>query len=626
MPNVLTPCPKMQFIDQNGAPYSGGFVFTYQAGTSIQLATYTDSTGTSQNTNPIVLDSAGRADIWLAPAFYRMILQDSNGVQIYVEDNISGSNLPFVTASDFVEGAAPAGSIGHDVLYGDLASHRLGLVNNGGAADLVVTRNSTDTLTNKTLISPVLQDPTIDALVRLNPSYLFSDEATGSDFSARLAACVTALPAAGGVIDCRNDSDVGGLGTTPFDPGTKAITVLFGAYVYFLNSITLRRSLRLIGMGPGDNLGNPGTGIQSKSASNASLVILPTGPVPEVLISGINFLGASGNTTQDCFHIVASVNGGGLWYSTFEDLVITGFMGHHFLFDGQSHGSPPGVNQFLSFRDIYSVRPVGGLSNLKIIGMNGQFTFSRVEFDGNSKTGTNIEILEGSPAPVLPPYNIEFDDLTFQTADVGITIAGANSILIRGGHAESLNGMIHIAQGATFGSWGIEVQGLWIAGTVGVNTGAGYLIDMSGIGVGQGYVIFNGNYLFGVPNPDANFIPAAPQNISAFGNSGPSTGTFSNIVSPGLSTNGSGVKHARVTTGSIGAGTRASVTITWTTAFLDNNYSPIAMIFDGTTVGTSQGLVIERINAQIAASIKVTVFNPTGGALTGTVNAFAVHD
>jgi hypothetical protein len=91
----LSPTPKLQFFDANGAPLAGGLLYTYAAGTTTQLATYTDSTGVSANTNPIVLDSRGEANVWLGASMYKFALYTSVGVLIWTVDNIStnGSNL-----------------------------------------------------------------------------------------------------------------------------------------------------------------------------------------------------------------------------------------------------------------------------------------------------------------------------------------------------------------------------------------------------------------------------------------------------------------------------------------------------------------------------------------------------
>jgi len=89
----LSPTPKLQFFDLNGAPLSGGLLYTYAAGTTTPLATYTDSTGLIANTNPIVLDSRGEANVWLGVDSYKLALYTSAGVLIWTVDNINGSTF-----------------------------------------------------------------------------------------------------------------------------------------------------------------------------------------------------------------------------------------------------------------------------------------------------------------------------------------------------------------------------------------------------------------------------------------------------------------------------------------------------------------------------------------------------
>ena len=89
----LSPTPKLQFFDLNGAPLLGGLLYTYDAGTTTPLATYTDSTGLIANTNPIVLDSRGEANVWLSGAIYKFALYTSAGVLIWTVDNINGSTF-----------------------------------------------------------------------------------------------------------------------------------------------------------------------------------------------------------------------------------------------------------------------------------------------------------------------------------------------------------------------------------------------------------------------------------------------------------------------------------------------------------------------------------------------------
>ena len=86
---VVTPTAKAQFIDAAGIPLAGGFVYTYAAGTTTPQATYTDSTGSTANSNPIILDSRGEANIWLGSATYKFKLCDANNTEIWTVDNIS---------------------------------------------------------------------------------------------------------------------------------------------------------------------------------------------------------------------------------------------------------------------------------------------------------------------------------------------------------------------------------------------------------------------------------------------------------------------------------------------------------------------------------------------------------
>ena len=96
----LSPTPKLQFFDLNGAPLSGGLLYTYAAGTTTPLATYTDSTGNFANTNPIVLDSRGEANVWLSGAIYKLALYTSVGVLIWTVDNINGSTFAVNATGD----------------------------------------------------------------------------------------------------------------------------------------------------------------------------------------------------------------------------------------------------------------------------------------------------------------------------------------------------------------------------------------------------------------------------------------------------------------------------------------------------------------------------------------------
>lgn len=98
VPVALGQVPKFREVSNTGAPLAGGRVFTYQAGTAIALATYSDYLGTVQNPNPTILDSAGRANIWFQVAAYKIVVQNSAGVQIYSVDGFTPP--PSLTANN----------------------------------------------------------------------------------------------------------------------------------------------------------------------------------------------------------------------------------------------------------------------------------------------------------------------------------------------------------------------------------------------------------------------------------------------------------------------------------------------------------------------------------------------
>lgn len=82
-----------QFFSNLGIPLAGGKIYTYQAGSSTPLATYTDNGGVYANTNPIVLGVDGRPadEVWLTDGYnYKFVLKDADDVTIQTYDNLYG--------------------------------------------------------------------------------------------------------------------------------------------------------------------------------------------------------------------------------------------------------------------------------------------------------------------------------------------------------------------------------------------------------------------------------------------------------------------------------------------------------------------------------------------------------
>ncbi len=83
--------PKFQAFDTNGFPLAGGKLYSYAAGTSTPLPTYTTRAGDVPNTNPVILDANGEADIWTTPGvLYKFVLTDSGDTTRWTEDNVPG--------------------------------------------------------------------------------------------------------------------------------------------------------------------------------------------------------------------------------------------------------------------------------------------------------------------------------------------------------------------------------------------------------------------------------------------------------------------------------------------------------------------------------------------------------
>jgi hypothetical protein len=133
----LSPAPIFQGIGPNGVPLVGGQLFTYIAGTSTPQATYVDSTQTTQNTNPVILNSNGQANVWLVTTeTYKLVLQDAKGNQIWSVDNIAGGvtaqsiGLYPITPAEIEAGVIPS-----NYAYPELNVFRYGSLAQGTSTD-----------------------------------------------------------------------------------------------------------------------------------------------------------------------------------------------------------------------------------------------------------------------------------------------------------------------------------------------------------------------------------------------------------------------------------------------------------------------------------------------------------
>lgn len=137
------PSSVTQFCDANGEPYAGGFVFTLIPGTETYKNTWQDQNGTSLNTNPIVLDAAGRCTIF-GSGDYQLVLFDSANNLIFSEwtsSTISDAMLPVVTAPTIADAQSLLGIVDPTASIDSLQSQLTAEVSRAEGAENTLTSN-----------------------------------------------------------------------------------------------------------------------------------------------------------------------------------------------------------------------------------------------------------------------------------------------------------------------------------------------------------------------------------------------------------------------------------------------------------------------------------------------------
>lgn len=105
--------PRDQFLDPTPSPYAGGLLYFYETGSVTPADTFSDSDLSTANTNPVVLNSAGRLpnSVFMDPnVTYKVVLKDSDGVTIWTEDPVSDPAAN-VTAAFQVYAGDPNGNL-----------------------------------------------------------------------------------------------------------------------------------------------------------------------------------------------------------------------------------------------------------------------------------------------------------------------------------------------------------------------------------------------------------------------------------------------------------------------------------------------------------------------------------
>ncbi len=158
--------PDVQYCDEDGVPYAGGFLYFYITGTSTPLNTYSDAdlNSTHANANPITLDSAGRAGtIWLEALAYKVVLKDASANTIWTMDPVYTAD--YATFGKFqtyagnpngnVAGTAGSGAVPASVCW-DRSNNILYVCTTTGIAAAAVWTNVAATFSGAVLFTGVI--------------------------------------------------------------------------------------------------------------------------------------------------------------------------------------------------------------------------------------------------------------------------------------------------------------------------------------------------------------------------------------------------------------------------------------------------------------------------------------
>lgn len=527
---------------KNSTPGSGALasIFSDDGTTSISGSTVTsDATGTFNFYAP-----DGRYDLVVAIAGFTKIVPD---IEISDITEANSGDSPATFGALISSGAATLNSL--TVTNNALVSGNLtvtGTITGGGGG--VTGPGTTNTIAKFTGTSALGNSGITDDGTTVTISERFTSKNENNfavihvDQYASWAAAFADCPTAGCTLDGRSQSTPTAIGT--FDPGTtKAVTILLGPMTYTLNHCILRSGLTIKGMGI-ENI--QGTKIQCVGAADQAPFILPTSgsaqSIQGVILSDFELEATVANTAQDGFFFDVSVGnlpaGSNLEYSKFSRIFFNSFKGSAIHLKGPIV-SATSVVQFNDF-EILQVNPAASSSTigtcLRMEGAVGQnmflnFTASQ---QGGSATETLIYLGVTNASDGVGPYSNQFYGTTIQNGAVGVLINGCQSCVFRDSHAEldSIVFQVKTPSGGTWHNGVVLLDGGVANGNVGINAGAGAIVDASDATNTYSSTVILSNWTFAPPaTPDKVAKGVNGTNVLLFNNK------FDNTT-PALATSG----------------------------------------------------------------------------------------
>jgi hypothetical protein len=377
---------------------------------------------------------------------------------------------------------------------------------------------------------------------------LFADR-----FPSGVGGAVAACPANGCVIYALAPDVNRNLGS--IDPGTKSITIYLGPYTFKVNTITLRKGMKIIGMGASQSYSgtavcttaNPcnGTALQSVNG-NKPVFVIPqanNNPASNILLSGFRLYGSLGNTSEDGFFLDSSstVNAG-MWESIFQDISVSGFAGVGIHIKSRNDDFMA-ASQWLTFNNVVVIRVPGGGNALRLEGAIFELRFVNCQFDGpRVGDGTNIYIGGRVGGNSAYPIGIVFEGLVSQSAGTAVQIDGGWNLTFHCSHHELLLGGYLVTDTTTVGTRGLTISDSYFAANVGINGGAGY--DLNVATTNAVGVVFTHNDVFGPPDSvvkSTNLASVVYQDNLYYAPNVPVTSGLTTQLSPGTTINIQGV-------------------------------------------------------------------------------------
>lgn len=147
---TILPTGETTFFDQNGVPLAGGSVEFYIPGTTTPKDTWQNSGQSILNSNPVTLDSSGRAIIY-GSGSYRQIVKDSTGNLIWDQETSepNSGSVSFGGTSSGTSNAQTLTAAQFSFIDGQIISFIAGLSNTGattmsigGSTPIPVVKNS----------------------------------------------------------------------------------------------------------------------------------------------------------------------------------------------------------------------------------------------------------------------------------------------------------------------------------------------------------------------------------------------------------------------------------------------------------------------------------------------------